>query len=143
MEFPRIDLKQKLFGGIFMSDKKRLIKSVLTGAACGLLTSVIVLCVFAAVMMKIGLIDAEVLDCINAAFLGLGAVAGGFTAAKINKGAGLIAGPATGAVMLLAVTAVSGVQNKAEFSTVFLIKLLAALLGGALGGILAVRTIRN
>ena len=122
-----------------MYDKKRLVKSVVTGLLCGIFTSVALMCIFAAVMTKGGLLPAELLDYIMAGCLGAGALTGGFISAKINKGAGLIAGTAAGAAMLAALTLTSAIKGEADFSSLFFIKLAAAVLGGSLGGALAVR----
>ena len=132
-------MEQIIFGGIFMSDKKLMIKSVSVGALCGLACSVAVMCVFALAMLKTGLLSESALNYITAGFLGLGAIVGGFAAAKLNRGAGLIVGALTGAVMIFALVIVSALQNRADFSPLFFIKLLSAAAGGSLGGILAVR----
>ena len=136
-------MQQLYMRGIFMSDKKRLAKAVAAGAFCGLLTSVLLMCLFAAVMLKIGLLDSAMLDAVLAALFGFGALAGGFAAAKLNKGAGLVAGALTGAAMLLLLLLTAAVRNQADFSSVFLMKLAAALLGGSAGGVLAMRERRH
>lgn len=122
-----------------MSDKKRLAKSVAAGTFCGLLASILLMCLFAGVMLKIGLLDRSVLDPVLAGIFGLGAFAGGFAAAKLNKSAGLVAGALTGAAMLLLLILTAAFRNQADFSSVFLMKLAAAMLGGSAGGILAMR----
>lgn len=122
-----------------MRDKKKLIKSVITGMVCGILTSVVLMSVFAVVMTKVGLLPGQLIDYILTGFLGLGALAGGFLAAKLNKGAGLIAGAATGGAMLAALVLTAAFSGSADFSVLFLFKLAATVAGGALGGILAVR----
>ncbi len=122
-----------------MSDKKRLFKSAAAGAVCGLLASVALMCAAAMVLLKLGLLGNSALDLMLTVILGLGAAAGGFVAAKLNRGAGLIAGAITGAVMLTALTLISLLNGQAEFSALFLFKLLACVLGGCGGGLLAVR----
>jgi putative membrane protein (TIGR04086 family) len=72
------------------------------------------------------LIDSAMLDAVLAALFGFGALAGGFAAAKLNKGAGLVAGALTGAAMLLLLLLTAAVRNQADFSSVFLMKLAAA-----------------
>lgn len=126
-----------------MSDKKKLFKSVVTGTLCGLLTGIVLMCIFAVVMLKTHLLSSSVLDYAMAGVLGAGAFVGGFVSAKLNRGAGLIAGAVTGAVMVFAIVLTSAFRGKADFSALLLIKLAAALAGGALGGILAVRERKN
>ena len=91
-----------------MSGKKRMIKSVVTGLLCGMLVSV------------------------------AGAFAGGFIAAKLNRGAALTIGAITGAAMIAALLLTAALRGEAEFSPLFFIKLGAAVAGGSLGGILSV-----
>ena len=90
--FPRIYCGKYDSGGFFMSDKKRLIKAIVTGMLCGILTSVTLMCIFALVMTKGGLLPTEVINLLLSGFLAVGAFAGGFVAVKINRGAGLIVG---------------------------------------------------
>ena len=118
---------------------KRLIKAVATGAFCGLLVSVILMCVLTVVLLKAGLPQGFLLDYILAGFLGAGAFAGGFVAAKLNRGAGLVAGAAVGGVMFLALLTVAAVKGDMAFTVLSVIKLGAVLLCGAAGGILGVR----
>ena len=122
-----------------MSDKKRLIKSSAAGLLCGILTSVALMCIFAVVMTKSGLLPTQVIDYVLAGFLAVGAVAGGFVATKLNRGAGLIAGALTGAAMLCALTLTAALRGEADFTLLFPIKLASTLLGASAGGILAVR----
>ena len=122
-----------------MSDKKRLIKAIVTGMLCGILTSVTLMCIFALVMTKGGLLPTEVINLLLSGFLAVGAFAGGFVAVKINRGAGLIVGALTGAAMLASLVLVSALRGEAAFSMLFYIKTAAAVLGGSAGGILATR----
>ena len=120
-----------------MSDKKRLIKSSAAGLLCGILTSVALMCIFAVVMTKSGLLPTQVIDYVLAGFLAVGAVAGGFVATKLNRGAGLIAGALTGAAMLCALTLTAALRGEADFSVLLAVKAAATVLGGMLGGVLA------
>lgn len=119
-----------------MSEKKRLIKGAVTGLLCGILTAVALMCVFAVVMTKGGLLPTQLIDYVLAGFLAAGAVVGGFVAAKINRGAGLIAGALTGGCMLCALTLSAALRGEADFSALLAIKAAATILGGALGGAL-------
>ena len=94
-----------------MSDKKRLIKAIVTGMLCGILTSVTLMCIFALVMTKGGLLPTEVINLLLSGFLAVGAFAGGFVAVKINRGAGLIVGALTGAAMLASLVLVSALRK--------------------------------
>lgn len=121
-----------------MSDKKRLTKATGTGMICGMLTSVILMCIFALVMTQGGLLPVAVINYLTAAFLTAGAFVGGWIAARLNRGAGLIAGALTGAGMLAVLVLTAALKGNADFTSLTLIKLAAALLGGAAGGALGV-----
>lgn len=131
-------MQQMIFGGFFMFDKK-LLKAVATGAFCGLLTSVILMCILTVVLLKTGLPQGSLLDYLLAGFLGAGAFAGGFVAAKLNRGAGLVAGAAVGGVMFLALLIVAAIKGDMAFTVLSVVKAAAALLLGAAGGVLGVR----
>ena len=75
-----------------MSDKKKLIKSVSLGSLCGVLGCVILMCIFAVIMLTSGLLGAELTDYIMVAVTALGALGGGFVAAKLAVILGGIAG---------------------------------------------------
>lgn len=121
-----------------MSDKKRLAKATVTGMICGMLTGVVLMCIFALVMTRGGLLPAAVINYLTAAFLAAGAFVGGWIAARLNRGAGLIAGALTGAGMLAALVLTAALKGDADFTLLTLIKTAAALLGGAAGGALGV-----
>lgn len=122
-----------------MSEKKRMIKAVVTGLLCGMLVSVILMCLAALVMTKTGLLPVWAVEYLTAGCLAAGAFAGGFIAAKLNRGAALIIGAITGAAMITALLLTAALRGDAEFSPLFFIKLGAAVVGGSLGGILSVR----
>ena len=90
-----------------MSDKKRFIKSALTGTLCGILTSVVLTCAFALILSRSGMLGDNILGYASAGLLAAGAFLGGFVSAKLNRAAGLIAGAAAGAAMLALIVLVS------------------------------------
>ena len=126
-----------------MSDKKRLVKSVVIGSLCGLLSCAALMCVTAAVMLCTGLLPAELTDLIMVAVAAAGAVAGSFVATKLNGGAGLIVGTMTGGAMLLLITGAALVRQGAPVTALSAIRAAALLSGGALGGILGLRERRH
>lgn len=122
-----------------MSDKKRFAKSVVIGALCGILASVALMSIFALVLSMNGLISSDAINYIMAGILGTGAFAGGFAAAKINKGAGLVAGAAAGLVIFLFIALAAIIKDSSNVSALIAIKLGACVAGGAAGGALAVK----
>ena len=122
-----------------MSDKKKLIRSVVIGSLCGILCCVAMMCVIAAVMLSTGLLSAELIDYLMVAVSAAGAIAGAFIATKLNGGAGLIVGGITGAVMLLLITINALVRQSTPVTALSAVRAAALLLGGALGGILGLR----
>lgn len=122
-----------------MSDKKTLIKSALIGTLCGILSQIILLSIVSIIMLTTKNLFTGVLEYIMIAVSGLGALAGGFIAAKLNRGAGLIAGSITGFAIFIILTAASLVNSDTSLSFLSLIRFIVTLLGGALGGILGVK----
>lgn len=122
-----------------MSDRKRLIKSVLLGTVCGMLTSVIFMCILAVVMLTSGLLSQELTNYIMIAICAIGAFVGGIIATKLNKGAGLIVGLITGGVIFILITIAALIKSDSSVSTLTAIRFVALLLGGALGGIIGIR----
>lgn len=122
-----------------MSDKKRLFKAVATGAFCGIIAGVLLICLFTGVILKIGLPNGAFIDSALAVILGMGAFVGGFIAAKRNKGAGLVVGALTGVAIFLLLVVAAAVRNTADLTCWFPIKLASAVTGSSLGGILAMR----
>ena len=121
-----------------MSEKKRLIRSDLLGSLCGVLVCVVLMCIFAAVLLSAGLPGAQLTDYAMLAIAACGALTGGFLAAKFNKGAGLVAGACTAAVMFLLMTA-AGVVRGESVSTLSALRFAALMAGGIPGGILGIR----
>lgn len=126
-----------------MSDKKRLVKSVLIGSLCGVLATVILMCILAAAMLSAGLFPAGLTEWLTLGFAAVGAFAGGFIAAKLNRGAGLIVGAITGAVMFLLITIAALSRGGTNVSTLTAVRMAALLGGGALGGALGVKERTN
>lgn len=126
-----------------MSDKKRFIKSTIIGMLCGMLASVILTCLAALILSHSGMMSDQILGYIAAGLLAGGAFVGGFVSAKLNRGAGLVAGAAAGGAMLAVTVLISAFKGDADFTVLFLIKTAALLLGGIAGGILAVKEKRK
>ncbi len=122
-----------------MSDKKALIKSVLIGTLCAILSQIIMLCIVSVIMLTTKKMFDGALDYVMIAVSAIGALAGGFIAAKLNKGAGLIVGLITGFALFVILTAAALINSDSSLSVLSLIRLGAMLLGGAAGGILGVR----
>lgn len=122
-----------------MSGKKRMVKSVVIGTLCGLLAGVIGMCLLAVFMLTAGLLSPDLTAYAMVAVASLGALAGAFIAVKLNKGAGLTVGAMTGLAMFLLLTITALAAGDSAFTPMTAIRLGAMLLGGALGGILALK----
>lgn len=125
-----------------MSDKRKLIKSIFFGVLTSLLSGVILMCVSSVAILSIGLPQGSLTDYLMIGIAALSSIAGGFVAAKINKGAGLIVGALTGAAVFLLLT-VTGMIKGGDFSALSAIRLAATLTGSAAGGALGIREKRK
>lgn len=118
-----------------MSDKKLALKAILFGTVCGLLVTIIFTCILSVIMLTSGLLPANITNYIMIALLAMGTFCGGFIATKINKSAGLIIGMITGFVIFMLVTVTSLINSSDSVTILTLIKLVATVIFGGLGGI--------
>lgn len=121
-----------------MSDKKLTVKAVLFGTVCGLLITIILLCILSAVVLTSGLLPEELTNIITVILLGMGVFCGGFISSRITKSAGLIVGLITGFTVFLLVTIIGLTRSNESVTYITLIRLIATLIAGALGGIIGV-----
>ena len=118
-----------------MSDKKLLFKAVFFSCLCGILVSIILLCIFSVIIMTTGLLPTNITNYITIAILSMGSFIGGYICAKITKSAALICGLLTGFAIFILI-ALCGLFYSNEAVTILtLIKLISTLLCGSLGGI--------
>ena len=122
-----------------MSDKKLLIKAVLFGTVCGLLVTVILVCILSAIVMTSGLLPTELTNYITLALLALGAFSGGFITSRITKSAGLVAGLITGFSIFILITITGLTKSDDPVSLLTLIRLVTLLVAGGIGGIVGLK----
>ncbi|MEE1218713.1 MAG: TIGR04086 family membrane protein [Ruminococcus sp.] len=121
-----------------MSDKRLLIKASIFGTICGILVSVILMCICAVVIVSAGLLPYDILNYIMLAVLGTGALFGGFITARITKSAGLIVGALTAIIIFILVTIIGMLKGTDSFSILTLFRLVTTIVLGSLGGVLGV-----
>lgn len=122
-----------------MSDKKLLIKAVLFGTVCGLLVTVILICILSAIVMTSGLLPTKLTNYITLALLALGAFSGGFITSRITKSAGLVVGLITGFAIFILITVIGLTKSDDPVSLLTLIRLVALLVAGGIGGIVGLK----
>lgn len=122
-----------------MSDKRLLVKAVVFGSVCGLLVTVILLCIFSAVIMTSGLLPSEITNYITVGIVSLGAFAGGVITSRITKSAGLIVGLITGFFIFMLITVIGVIKSDDSFTVLTLIRLISLIIAGGIGGILGLR----
>ena len=111
-----------LFGGIFMSDKKQLIKSVFVGVLTSALTEIILMSLFSVLIITSGLLPADITDYIMVAVTAMSVICGLITAAAV----------------FVIITVIGLLQSEAVLTPLSLIKLGAMLICGCAGGVLGV-----
>ncbi|HCA05145.1 MAG TPA: TIGR04086 family membrane protein [Ruminococcaceae bacterium] len=126
-----------------MQDKRKLVKAVAAGTICSMLCSVILTAALAAAIMSVGLLPDDILMWITVGIMLVSAFAGGFIAAKINKGAGIPVGGLTGLAVFCAAALSSFSRGESNVTVMILIKLAAAVFGSVAGGITGVREKRG
>ena len=122
-----------------MSDKRLLVKAVVFGSVCGLLVTVILLCVFSAIIMTSGLLPSEITNYITVGIISLGAFAGGVITSRITKSAGFIVGLITGFFMFMLITVIGMIKSDDSVTVLTLIRLISLIIAGGIGGILGLR----
>ena len=118
-----------------MFDKKLLFKAIIFSTLCGILISIILLCIFSAVIMTSGLLPTNITNYVTIALLSIGAFSGGFICAKITKSAALIFGLITGIGVFMLITICGLIRSNDSVTILTLIKLISTAICGSLGGI--------
>ncbi len=122
-----------------MSDKKLAVKAILFGVVCGLLITIIFMCLLSVVIISSGLLPIDVINYITIAILSIGAFFGGYISTKITKSAGLVIGAITGFAIFLLITVFGLIKSNDTITINTLIRFIATLITGCLGGILGLR----
>lgn len=122
-----------------MSDKKLAIKAILFGIVCGLLITVILMCLFSVVIITSGLLPTDITNYIIVAILSIGIFFGSCIATKITKSAGLLIGLIVGFSIFILITMLGLLKSSETVTVLTLIRLIAGLLSGAVGGIIGLK----
>lgn len=122
-----------------MSDKKLLTKAVIFGTTCGLLISVIFMCILAVIMLSIGIFPIDLTNYVCIAVLAIGTFCGGIITTKITKSAGLIVGLFTGLSVFLLITIFGLIKSNDSITMHTLIKFVTSIIFGSFGGIVGLR----
>ena len=116
-------------------------QTVALGAGVGIATTVVLMLAFAAVLASVD-VPSGAPSIISSICLGLGALLGGFIAAKRNGRNGMIVGFLTG-VAVFFVFAIIALMLGSALGIPFLIRLLVAASFAAVGGILGINLRRH
>lgn len=118
------------------------VKVFAIGLAVFIITAIIFASIFAFALTSFDLSDA-VATVMSVVSLGLGALASGFITAKLNGSNGLLYGLLSGLIAFVLVLIISLIFNFGAFSIFTLLKAIAIIICGCLGGILGVNLKRN
>lgn len=117
---------------------KKLLRCLIIGILCGIAVTAILTVICSFVIMISGKYPADAISFISLAFLGIGGLAGGYIAARLNKNSGLIVGGLTGFIIFLIIL-IAGLSSSFGTVTLFtLYKLIVLVIFSMLGGILGV-----
>ena len=124
------------------SGTSKIVKSVMAGTVVGSVVLVLTACLVSFVIVKLQTVNAGTIA--PAALLSacFGALAGGYTAAMIQKSMGMATGALCGFVMTL-LFLLAGMAAGGEIGTVTLLRSILMTLGGAVGGVLGVNKKRK
>jgi putative membrane protein (TIGR04086 family) len=121
-----------------MSDKKLLIKAVITATLCQILFAVVLMCLCSAVILTAGLLPEDILPYIMLAIIGFSSMLGGFIASRITKSAGLIVGAITGFVAVFIVSLLGIIKGTDQVTILTPLRLAITIICGAFGGAIGV-----
>lgn len=111
------------------------IKALIFGTLSGALATALLLCIAAAVLLISGTLPQKYLVWIGIFFCALATLLSGYVTARITKANGMLSGALSGIIMFL-ILLVAGLTGSDETLTYLtLVKLIAFIICGALGGI--------
>lgn len=116
-----------------------MLKPLLFGLLAGIIASMLALMLFAAVFVSQGLPDSAAMP-LAISSMCIGAFLGGFVTAKSYGVNGLLAGGLSGLLFFLILYASGAVMKQINLGTLALVKVLASVLCGCIGGILGVNS---
>jgi len=116
---------------------RKIIKSEIFGIISGIVLTLIFTLFGAAVMVKMQKFTYNMTMIFAVAALCIGAFGGGYIAARINKSMGMAAGAVCGVAVFVILWA-AGALMGTQIGIVTLIRGIAAVISGALGGVLGV-----
>ncbi len=111
-------------------------QSVALGAGIGVAATMIFMLIFAVVLASVDLWEGAP-RLISSMCLGIGALLGGFVAAKRNCQKGLFVGLATGGAVFCAFALVALILGS-DVGVMFIVRLAVAIISGAVGGVLGI-----
>jgi len=116
---------------------KKIVKSEILGGMAGIIFTLILTAFFTAVMVKMEKVVYNALVPLGLSALCIGTLIGGYITARLNKSMGMAVGAGCGLGVFLILLALGAILGS-ELGIVTLIRAAAAVISGALGGVLGV-----
>ncbi len=116
---------------------KKIAKSEIFGVVAGIIFTLILTAFFAAIMVKMEKFVYNAVMPFGLGGLCIGTFGGGYITARINKSMGMAVGALCGVGVFLILLAVGAILGS-ELGIVTLVRAAAAIISGALGGVLGV-----
>ena len=116
---------------------KKIVKSEIFGMAAGIIFTLIFTAFFTAVMVKMERVAYNAVMPFGLGALCIGTFGGGYITARLNKSMGMAVGAGCGLGVFLILLALGAILGS-ELGIVTLIRAAAAVISGALGGVLGV-----
>lgn len=121
---------------------EKIVRPLTVGTAVGVAACVVALLLMAG-LMAAGTFPSRAVTLLALAAAGLGALVGGFVAARISRERGLLFGAGSGLFLFLLTLAAGLFLSPAGEMGLWLVKLAVTVVAGAVGGLLAVNTRRR
>ena len=114
------------------------VRSIILGAAAGIIVCALLLCALSALIVKIGTLPADILPVLTTAVGAFGSFAGGYFSVSMYRRRGLVTGLATGALMFASIFITSVISGTTDDVAGTLIKCGVYMLLGSIGGVVRV-----
>lgn len=122
------------FSNVYVSNST-FIKSLILGVVSSVAMIAVMLCIVTVILLVSALLPYEYLEYIMLAVDAIGALFGGYVAARINKKQGLILGALNGLIVFLALVIVGFCSSSDTLTIITLLKTVVIILFSSLGGV--------
>lgn len=121
----------------------KFIRSILFGSLFGAIMCAGLLMLFSFLFVTVKSVPQPMIQWLAIICAAVGAFVAGYASSKIHRSKGLMCGAASGLLLFLVVTLVAFIVSRDKFTYITIVRALAMIIPGALGGVLGVSRKRH